>query len=155
VVPAAATAVRMRRGTDTTRYYVTARFRDRANQLHEETIRVQGSETGGLPRAARDALAAGLVPFPVSVSYKDGNASRCWLTDVGWNDGDRIYVMSYLVLLFQAFGVACFAAFLREQHLRQKDPWWEALQRPLPLMITGLVCLLMGLAELGAGNLRQ
>jgi hypothetical protein len=153
VVPGVATAVRTRAGTDTTRYFVTVRFRDSANQVHEETIRVQSSSTAGLPGAARDALGAGRVPFPISVSYEEGRASRCWLTDAGWDDGDRIYLMSYLVLLFQAIGVACFAVFLREQYGRDIDPWWDALERPLPLIITGAFCILFGLAELVAGNL--
>jgi hypothetical protein len=153
VVAAEAVAVDLHRGGDGIRYYVTVRFRDRANLVHQETIRVQGWRIETLPKISRNALEAGLAAFPVRVSYDADLPSRCWLTDVGWDDGDRIYMFSYLVLLFQALGIGFFAALLREQHLRQRDPWWECLQGPLPLMITGFAFLFLGCLELHASNL--
>jgi hypothetical protein len=73
VVPGVATAVLTRRGTDTIRYYVTARFLDSANQVHAETIRVQNSSAASLPGAARDPLVAGRAPFPVKAELVAGN----------------------------------------------------------------------------------
>jgi hypothetical protein len=95
---------------------------------------------GGLPINTQKALAAGQVAFPVRVSFDPSLTARCWLTDVGYDDGDRIYVFSYLVLLFQFYAMIAFVALLHAQHSVGRDPWWESLYRPLPLIVTAF-CL--------------
>jgi hypothetical protein len=148
------TNVQVYEGNDTTRYYVRVRFRDRANGIHEEEVRVQKKNSQRLPANARMALAIGQVPISVRVSFDPSLPSRCWLTDAGYDDGDRVYVMSYLVLWFQIIAMFNSAAFLREYHRRGEDPWWEVFQRPLPLMVTSACFFAFGLIEWLGGNLR-
>jgi hypothetical protein len=130
------------RARDTDRFYIKVRFRDRMNLVHQEEIRVEKVRTGGLPINAQNALTAGQVAFPVRVSFDPGLPARCWLTDVGYDDGDRIFVFSYLVLMFQLIGMAAFSVGLYFQHRLGRDPWWESLYRPLPLIVTALVFFL-------------
>lgn len=155
VVQGEVTSVRIREGTDTTRYRVRVRFSDRANRVHEEPIRVQRGDLHGLPMNTRKALVSGRVPFPVRVSFDPSLPPRCWLTDVGYDDGDRVYAFSYVVLMVQAGGIALFGFLLHEQHRKGNDPRWEGFLRPLPLMITAAFFLIFGPLEALVGNLRQ
>ncbi len=148
------TVVQIYEGNDTTRYYVRVRFRDRANGFHEEEVRVQKGNAQGLPANAHMALAIGQVPIPVRVSFDPDLPARCWLTDAGYDDGDRIYVLSYAVLMFQIMAIFSFAVMLREYHRQGKDPWWEEFQCPLPLMCTSACFFVFGLIEWLGGNLR-
>ncbi|WP_165223085.1 hypothetical protein [Aquisphaera insulae] len=148
------TSVQIYEGHDTTRYYVRVRFRDKANRINGEEVRVQRHNAEGLPANARAALANGQVPIPVRVSFDPGLPSRCWLTDAGYQDGDRVYLMSYLVLCCQIMSMCLFAVLLRESHRRGEDPWWEVFQRPLPLMVTSACMFVFGLIEWIGGNLR-
>jgi hypothetical protein len=138
---------------DTDRFYLQVRFRDRLNVAHEEEIRVEKVHIGGLPVNAQTALIAGQVAFPVRISFDPSLEARCWLTDVGYDDGDRISLFSYLVLLFQFLGMALFVALLSEQHRLGRDPWWESLYRPLPLIVTA-VCFVVFAAPM-MWNLRH
>ncbi len=124
--------------TDTTRYYVTVRFRDAMNRVHQEDVRVEKVHIGGLPMNIQAALTAGGVGFPIRVSYDPGLTVRSWLTDVGYDDGDRIYLLSYLVLLYQVMATLLFLVLLHACHQSGRDPWWESLYRPLPLIVTAV-----------------
>jgi hypothetical protein len=126
-------------GRDCTRYYVQVRFRDRMNRVHKEEVRVQRGNIGGLPANAQKALTSGRVPFSVRVSFDSDLPARCWLTDMGYYDGDRIYLFSYVVLIFQIYGTLAFFGLISLQHRSGYDPWWESLYRPLPLVITAFV----------------
>jgi hypothetical protein len=140
-------------GTDCTRYYVQVRFRDRNNLVHEEEIRVEGVHIGGLPANQQQALVSGRVPFSARVSFDPDLTSRCWLADVGYDDGDRIYVFSYLVLVFQLYASVAFFYLLYCQHRSGRDPWWESLYRPLPLIVTALCFVVFAIPI--TGNLRH
>jgi hypothetical protein len=133
------------KATDTDRFYVQIRFSDRMSVVHQEAIRVEKVNIGGLPVNAQKALSAGQVAFPVRVSFDPSLPARCWLTDVGYDDGDRIYLVSYMVLLFQFLAMALFVALLYEQHRSGRDPWWESLYRPLPLVVTALFFVIFAL----------
>jgi hypothetical protein len=155
IAPGEVVGVRPIRGADGCRYYVRVRFRDAGNLVREENIRVQEILARQIPAADRRALVAGRVPFPLRVSFDSGWPARCWLTDAGPLDGDRIYVMSYLVLLFQVGGTLFVAAIAHAYRLSGQTTWWESLQRPLPFMITSFAFFFVGIIERSSGNLHQ
>ena len=113
------------------------------------------AQSEGRPGLALSAASGQVCPMAEwNLSTLAGGMLGCWLTDAGYDDGDRIYLMSYLVLMSQVIAVFNFAVWLRESHRQGKGPWWGVFQRPLPLMVTSACLFAFGLIEWLGGNLR-
>jgi hypothetical protein len=121
-------------------YVLLCRYQDKQGQWHTSDFMVNllpanAPPRPGLPAPLVQAIQQGQVPFPVQISCDPAWPARSWLTDYGWDDGNRLHYFSLILLGFQIGGLFLFAV-VGETASKNLPlaPWWIELHQVIPFL---------------------
>lgn len=137
-------------GGATTYWKLDGTYQDAAAQVHPVTFYLRHrDELIRLPPAAQNAIRLHQVGTRLQVVYDPQRPSRSWIPQMGWDDGNRLHYLSFVILLFQfLFAWLFFAVLWETMRKRRNVPWWAELHSVLPLSCEAFVFALFGALEL-------
>jgi hypothetical protein len=149
VVVGQADSVKSHFHPETNHYELHVRYNDRHGGQHGGRFLVEERRDKGFPAAVPkqtvEALWDGRVPFAVRISYDPAWPDRAWLTDFGWDDGNRIHYFSLIVLVIQVAGLLLFAEALAiVAYSSGRVPWWFDLYKACPFLVEVAFIALVG-----------
>jgi hypothetical protein len=131
-------------------FELQCRYQDKQRQSHEGFFLVseyppETNFPAAVPAAVAQNIRQQQTPFAIRVSYDPHWPGRSWLTDFGWNDGNRLHYVSLLMPIFQVWGLLMLAiavaAYIKDYGI---VPWWFDLHQVAPFIAQVLFLAFVG-----------
>ena len=143
-------AIETSSGLDTGFYNVKGRYEDAAGTTHRVTFYLSDLDNmAKIPQRFAEAIRQKKAGLELPIVYDPHRPGRCWIPELGWDDGNRLHYFSFAILFFQFLGAMLFFTLLEGSiKLHKRLPWWSDLHCLLPLATEAFFLGLIGGLEL-------
>lgn len=139
-------SAKIRPGQQATFWSIRGTYPDAAGGIHEARFFINAREQFPLlPPPVQAALQNQNLPFVMPIVIDPLRPGRNWIPQFGWDDGNRLHYLSFLILLFQCiFGMNWM--LLLHTNIRSSGiyPWWGDLVHLFPFLTEAFVFALFG-----------